>query len=163
MLIGSQAFQETPRSHAPAIMLALMPNLAAWTKNQVDNALGAAGLNAGGVGIDKLAGNGVLYDGLNILGGGATLSGLVLGAIAVFIIERQFARAAYFALAGAVLTFFGLMHGEAVGIGQTPMVAVAYLLIAGFLFGCRKLAVADATAAPPAHALSEASASLHAG
>src|SRR5690606_1878623 len=30
MLIGAQAFQETPRKHAPAIVLALMPHLAAW-------------------------------------------------------------------------------------------------------------------------------------
>jgi len=163
MLIGSQAFQETPRSHAPAIMLALMPNLAAWTVNQIDNSLGAAGLNAATVGIDKLANNGVLYEGLHVLGGGATLSGLVLGAIAVFIIERQFAKAAGFATAGAVLTFFGLMHGEAVGIGQSPMVAIAYLLIAGFFYGCARFATVSAAAPLPAHGVSEAPASLHAG
>ena len=43
MLIGSQAFQETPRSHAPAIMLALIPNLASWALNQINGALSAAG------------------------------------------------------------------------------------------------------------------------
>src|SRR6202167_4483627 len=46
MLIGAQAFQETPRRHAPAIVLAVLPNLAAWTKNQIDGALGAAGTSA---------------------------------------------------------------------------------------------------------------------
>ena len=30
MLIGSQAFQETPKAHAPAIVLGLAPHLAAW-------------------------------------------------------------------------------------------------------------------------------------
>jgi AGZA family xanthine/uracil permease-like MFS transporter len=39
MLIGAQAFQETPRAHAPAIVLALTPNLAAWGKLLVDNVL----------------------------------------------------------------------------------------------------------------------------
>jgi AGZA family xanthine/uracil permease-like MFS transporter len=39
MLIGAQAFQETPRAHAPAIVLALTPNLAAWGKLLIDNAL----------------------------------------------------------------------------------------------------------------------------
>jgi AGZA family xanthine/uracil permease-like MFS transporter len=34
-----------------------------------------------------------------------------------------------------VLTFFGFMHGEAVGIAVTPTVAVAYLIVAVFLFG----------------------------
>src|ERR1700726_4990118 len=54
MLIGAQAFQETPRSHAPAIILALTPHLAAWGKLQVDNALGAAGTNAAAVGRDNM-------------------------------------------------------------------------------------------------------------
>src|ERR1700761_4586446 len=36
MLIGSQAFQETPHRHAPAITLALIPQLAGWGKNLID-------------------------------------------------------------------------------------------------------------------------------
>ena len=55
MLIGAQAFQETPKSHAPAVILALVPHVAAWGKLQIDNALGAAGTNAMAVGLDKLA------------------------------------------------------------------------------------------------------------
>ena len=50
MLIGSQAFQESPHRHAPAIVLALLPQVAAWGKVQIDNALGAAGTNAATVG-----------------------------------------------------------------------------------------------------------------
>ncbi|HEX7952848.1 MAG TPA: hypothetical protein VF523_07250, partial [Burkholderiales bacterium] len=49
MLIGSQAFQETPRSHAPAIILGLVPHVAAWGKLQIDGALGAAGTHAAAV------------------------------------------------------------------------------------------------------------------
>ena len=41
MLIGSQAFQETPRRHAPAVVIALFPSIAAWGKLQIDNSLGA--------------------------------------------------------------------------------------------------------------------------
>jgi AGZA family xanthine/uracil permease-like MFS transporter len=41
-------------------------------------------------------------------------------------------------LAGAVLTYFGFMHGNAVGVGHglgvTPSVALSYLIVAGFLF-----------------------------
>ena len=51
MLIGSQAFQETPRSHAPAIILAMIPQIAAWGKTMIDGALGAAGTNAAAVGL----------------------------------------------------------------------------------------------------------------
>src|SRR6476646_2009492 len=69
MLIGAQAFQESPKAHAPAVVLALTPHLAAWGKLMIDNALGAAGTTAAAVGIDKLAQVGVLYQGLAIMGG----------------------------------------------------------------------------------------------
>ena len=145
MLIGAQAFQTAPARHAPAIILAIAPHLAAWAKVQIDGALAAAGTSASAVGLENLANVGVIYHGIAILGGGAILTGLVLGAIAVFVIERQFVQASAFALAGAILTYFGFMHGEAVGIGEhglgvTPSVAFAYLLVAGFLMGCARYA-----------------------
>src|SRR3979490_3288447 len=67
MLIGSQAFQTTPTSHAPAIVLALTPHLAAWCKTLMDGALGAGGTNAAAIGFDKLGQVGVLYHGLEVL------------------------------------------------------------------------------------------------
>jgi AGZA family xanthine/uracil permease-like MFS transporter len=139
MLIGAQAFQATPAKHAPAIVLALTPHLAAWCKTLMDGALGAAGTNAAAIGMDKLGQMGVLYHGLEVLGGGSILTGLVLGAIGVFVIEKKFVEAAAFALSGAVLTFFGFMHGEAVGLAVTPTVAVAYAIVAAFLFGLSRV------------------------
>jgi AGZA family xanthine/uracil permease-like MFS transporter len=146
MLIGSQAFQETPRRHAPAIILSLTPHLAAWGKLQIDNALGAAGVTATPELIDKMAQSGIMYHGLGIMGGGSILAGLILGAVATFIIDRDFAKASAFAMAGAVMTFFGFMHGEAIGIDRTPGVAAAYLVVAGILFGCAKFSGAVAIA-----------------
>jgi AGZA family xanthine/uracil permease-like MFS transporter len=152
MLIGAQAFQETPKGHAPAIVLAFTPHLAAWGKLQIDNALGAAGTNAAAIGLDKLGQNGVLYHGLEVLGGGAILAGLILGTIAVFMIDRQFMKAGAFAFAGAVLTFFGFMHGEKIGIGQTPVVAVSYLAVAIIMAAVAKLTVrVPKTPEPEAH------------
>ena len=101
MLIGSQAFQELPKAHAPAIILAMIPQIAAWGKTMIDGALGAAGTNAAAVGLAKLGSVGILYNGLGTLGGGATLAGIILGAVTVFIIDRQLEKAAAFALAGA--------------------------------------------------------------
>src|SRR5436190_5139975 len=152
MLIGAQAFQTTPVKHAPAIVLALTPHLAAWAKLQIDTMLGStitAAQAVGGLAADKvdavksaaisaLPQQGVLYHGLEVMGGGSILAGLVLGAIGVFVIERDFLKASAFALAGAVMTYFGFMHGEAVGIGGglgvTPGVALAYLVMAGGLY-----------------------------
>jgi AGZA family xanthine/uracil permease-like MFS transporter len=141
MLIGAQAFQENPKSHAPAIILALTPHLAAWGKLQIDNSLAAAGTSAAAVGLDKLGQTGVIYRGLEVLGGGAILAGLILGAIGVFVIERQFLKAAAFSVAGALLTFFGFIHGEKIGWGQTPVVAVSYLVVAAVLSYCAKFAL----------------------
>jgi adenine/guanine/hypoxanthine permease len=139
MLIGSQAFQETPRRHAPAIVLAFVPNVAAWALAQVKGALSAAGITSVDEALQaKMAGEGVLFQGLEILGGGAVLTGLVLAAVAVFIIERQMWRAAAFAGAGAAMTFFGFMHGERIGLAQSPLVAASYLMVAVFLAGCAK-------------------------
>jgi AGZA family xanthine/uracil permease-like MFS transporter len=143
MLIGAQAFQETPKRHAPAVVLALTPHLAAWGKLQIDNALGAAGTNAAAVGLDKMLQTGVMYHGMEVMGGGAILGGLILGAIAVFVIDRQLQKAAITSGIAAVLTFFGFMHGEAIGIGQSPPVAAAYVGVALFLLACAKLAPAS--------------------
>jgi AGZA family xanthine/uracil permease-like MFS transporter len=145
MLIGAQAFQETPKHHAPAIVLAVIPNIAAWGKLLIDGALGAAGTNAAAVGFDKLGQVGVLYHGLEVLGAGAILGGMVLGAIGAFIIDKKYTEASYFAAAGAVLTFFGFMHGEAVGIAVTPTVAVAYAVVAVFLFALSRNPATDST------------------
>jgi AGZA family xanthine/uracil permease-like MFS transporter len=149
MLIGAQAFQTTPSSHAPAVILALTPHLAAWCKTLMDGALTAAGTSAAAVGMDKLGANGVLYRGLEVLGGGSILGGLVLGAIGAFVIERKFSAAAAFAAAGAVLTFFGFMHGESIGIAVTPTVAAAYAIAAVFLFGLVRFPELAAAVPPP--------------
>jgi AGZA family xanthine/uracil permease-like MFS transporter len=54
------------------------------------------------------------------------------------VIERDFVKASAFAFSGAVLTYFGFMHGEAVGIGGglgvTPAVALAYAVVAAGFF-----------------------------
>ena len=159
MLIGAQAFQTTPVKHAPAIVLALTPHLAAWAKLQIDTMLGASmaaaqavgGLAADKVGAVKMAAiaslpqQGVLYHGLEVMGGGSILAGLILGAVGVFVIERDFMKASAFALAGAVLTYFGFMHGEAVGVGGglgvTPGVALAYAVMAAGLFALGRTGV----------------------
>jgi AGZA family xanthine/uracil permease-like MFS transporter len=153
MLIGSQAFQETPRAHAPAIVLSLTPHLANWGVTLINGALAATGTVVGALSVTQLQelvarmkNEGVLYHGLQVLGGGSILGGLVLGAITVCIIDRTFKKAAGFALAGAVLTFFGFMHGERIGVNETPSVALSYLLVSGILFVCSRYAKVAASA-----------------
>ena len=128
LVIGAQAFQASPQSHAPAVVLAIIPNVAAWGQLQVDSALNAAGTSAAQVGLGKLAGSGLVYHGMELLGGGAVLAGLVLGALAAFIIDRRLKEAGFWALAGAVLAFFGFIHGGQLGWAVSPQVALGYAL-----------------------------------
>nr|MDT0661630.1 regulator [Micromonospora sp. DSM 115978] len=129
-LIGAQAFQATPRAHAAAVVAALIPNIAAWATGQMNNALAAAGTTAAEVGDEALAGAGVVYDGLRILGEGAILAGLVLGAIVAFIIDKRFVQAAIFAGSASVLSFIGLIHGEEIQWNANGQVALGYLFVA---------------------------------
>jgi adenine/guanine/hypoxanthine permease len=135
LVIGAQAFQATPARHAPAIVLALLPNIAAWAQTQIDGALGAAGTSADKIGMAKLGAAGVVYHGMALLGGGAVLAGLILGAVAVFIIDRKFDWAALYAVAGAILSFFGFIHGTALGIGASAPVALGYVFVAAICYG----------------------------
>jgi AGZA family xanthine/uracil permease-like MFS transporter len=133
-LIGAQAFQATPRRHAPAIVLALVPHFGAWGLNLVDGTLSAAKTTVQQVGLAALEGGGVLYEGLQRLGGGAIVSGMILGAIAVFLIDHKFKLAAAYAAAGAVLSYFGFIHGAQIGVGVSPDIAAGYLLMAILCF-----------------------------
>jgi AGZA family xanthine/uracil permease-like MFS transporter len=128
LVIGAQAFQASPAKHAPAVVLALIPNIAEWAKTQIDGALAAAGTSAAQVGLDKLAGTGVLYKGLEAVGGGSVLAGMVLGAMAVFVIDGRLKSAAVWAFVGAVLAFIGLIHGAQLGWAVSPAVALGYAL-----------------------------------
>jgi AGZA family xanthine/uracil permease-like MFS transporter len=129
-MIGAQAFQAVPRVHAAAVVAALIPNIASWATGLMDNVLSAAGTTAAQVGADKLAGAGVVYDGLKILGSGAILAGLVLGAVVAFVIDRAFVAAAAFAAFGAVLSFVGLIHAEKVQWNADGQVSLGYLFAA---------------------------------
>ena len=135
LLIGAQAFQSTPRIHAAAVVIAMIPNIASWGAGLIDNALSAAGTSATQVGEAKLSGAGLVYHGLHVLGQGATLAGIVLGAIVTFILERKALTAAMAAGVGAVLSFVGLLHADKVGWAAAPSVALGYALLAVVLVG----------------------------
>lgn len=130
LLIGAQAFRAVPRAHYVAVVIALIPNIASWAQGQIDNALAAAGTSAEKVGEATLEKNSVMYHGLAMLGSGATLVGMLLGAVTAFIIDRRFMHGAVYLLAGAVLTFFGVINAEKVSVNANPGMTLAYLLAA---------------------------------
>jgi AGZA family xanthine/uracil permease-like MFS transporter len=149
LLIGAQAFQEVPKAHAVAVVIAIIPNIASWASGLIDNALSAANTSAAQVGESALVNAGVVYTGLSLLGGGAILAGLVLGAITAFIIDKKFIPAAIYCFIGAAVGYIGLIHAPQVGWGVGGQISLGYLfagiILLGFgLFTRRKeAAVAD--------------------
>ncbi len=164
LLIGAQAFQETPKRHAVAVVFALIPNIASWASGLIDNALIATGTTASQVGEAALTNAGLVYEGLKLLGGGAILAGLVLGAITAFIIDKKFVSAAVYCFIGAALGFIGLIHAEQVGWDVGGQIALGYafagIILLGFAFVTRRdvrvkphepsTATIDEVAQPPA-------------
>ncbi|MCT9930978.1 hypothetical protein N5079_12190 [Planotetraspora sp. A-T 1434] len=152
LLIGAQAFQAVPRVHAVAVVMAIIPNIASWAAGQMNNVLAAAGTSAEKVGNDAIAGAGTVYRGTVLLGGGAILAGLVLGAIVAFIIDRNFYWAAGYALFGGALSFVGLLHAEKVGWNVGGQVALGYVFAAVVLaaFGLWQARTKEIEAPQPA-------------
>jgi AGZA family xanthine/uracil permease-like MFS transporter len=146
LVIGAQAFRAVPKAYYPAVVIAMVPNVAAWGVGQVDNALAAAGTSAAKVGSANLSSAGVIYDGMNALGQGAVLVGMVLAAFTVFIVDRRFVWAAGFALFGAGLTLVGLIHSPKVHVFSGGKIALGYALAA-------VVCLAFAYYAPPRRAL----------
>jgi AGZA family xanthine/uracil permease-like MFS transporter len=126
LVIGAQAFRSVPRAHYAAIVLAVVPNVAAWASGLIDNTIATAQSSFAALKLpaDKvldisdsaLGINGVLHIGLTKLGEGAVLAGMILGAIAVFMIDRRFLWAAGYSFLGAVLCAVGLIHGSKVSL-----------------------------------------------
>jgi AGZA family xanthine/uracil permease-like MFS transporter len=130
LLITSQAFTASPRRHAPAVAIALIPWIANFVQTQIDNSLTVAGTSAVKLGIDKLISGGVVYDGMRALGAGAILVGMILAAILAFAIDRKWWGAIGYALFGAVMSFFGFIHATQLGLNVAPGAMIGYLGIA---------------------------------
>jgi AGZA family xanthine/uracil permease-like MFS transporter len=147
IIMVAQAFQATPRSHAPAVAVGLLPGIAAWGALMLKTGLRTAGLGQPGRPFsDSLVGAlgqaDVAARGAFALEQGFLLTSMVWAALTVEIIERRFTRAALWALAGAVLSLVGLIHGyaytvadtvQALGFGKAWPFALAYALLAVLL------------------------------
>ena len=116
IVMAAQAFQATPRAHAPAVVVGLLPGLAAWGVYMAKSALHAAGLGVPGgrpFSEELLAiflRSDLWMDGALGLEQGFILSSVLLAAATVCVIERRFRQASAWCLAGAALSAVGLIH-----------------------------------------------------
>ena len=116
IVMAAQAFQATPREHAPAVVVGLLPSLAAWGVYMTKSGLHAARMGVPGgrpFSEDLLAAflrADLWMDGAFRLEQGFIFSSVLLAAATVCVIERRFRQAAGWCLAGAALSAVGLIH-----------------------------------------------------
>ncbi len=124
LVMTSQAFQTTPRSHAPAVALGLIPALAAWGTVVVSQTVGAVGaaMSDGSIAhrtfenLDVFVSYGLQLPGLVALSQGFMLSSVVWAATAVCLVERRLGQAAAWMGVGAVMAFFGFIHAGKISV-----------------------------------------------
>lgn len=140
IIMTAQAFQAVPPAHALAVAFGLIPALAAWALQLIETSLRKAGASLFDI-APKFGGD-LYIHGVIALSQGFLLSAMILAAILVFIIERQFLRAAAWLLVAAALSFVGVIHAyeltpagvqNAFGFAAAPEFALAYGLSAGLL------------------------------
>jgi len=124
LIITAQAFQTTPKSHAPAVAMGLFPAIAAWGFTVVQGAFMAA---EGTSLQEMLSGEGAIYTagvndflihGLIVLERGYIFTCLLLAAIGAELIERRYFQAAFWAGLAALFTYLGLMHAYQIYFGN---------------------------------------------
>jgi AGZA family xanthine/uracil permease-like MFS transporter len=139
IIIVAQSFQETPKEHAPAVALGLVPALAGWGLLMVETGLRAAGKSLFDVGLNKFNQESLAIHGMISLERGFIFSSMILAAIGVALIERKFFHAAAWSVAAALLSAFGIIHAydlttggitSRFGVMAAPDFFLAYLALA---------------------------------
>jgi AGZA family xanthine/uracil permease-like MFS transporter len=135
IVIAAQAFQATPRNHAPAVVIGLLPGIAAWVST-----LMSATLRAGATSLavapkypfDKLepaleANSGTFLTGVLALEQGAIFTATILAAMTVALIERKHVQAGLWCVVAALLSAIGFMHGyQWNGAGADNVIRLAW-------------------------------------
>jgi adenine/guanine/hypoxanthine permease len=122
VVITAQAFQATPKEHAPAVALGLMPAIAAW------------GLNL----LQQFRINPQTFPkelkGIEVFAEGPLLSAMFLTAVAVYLIEKNFLKAFYWTIPLIVCSYFGFIHSPSgIGIGMAGQLPLGYALFGGVI------------------------------
>jgi AGZA family xanthine/uracil permease-like MFS transporter len=140
MVITAQAFQATPRAHAPAVVVGLLPGVGAWGALMAKNGLRAAGVGTpegppfGPELVDAFAASDTWIHGAFALEQGFIFTAMIVAAATTCVIERRFRAAAGWCVAAAILSATGLMHSYRWTPGDTAVSLVpAWPWVIGYL------------------------------
>jgi AGZA family xanthine/uracil permease-like MFS transporter len=137
IIIVAQSFQETPKEHAPAVALGIVPALAAWGLMMIETGLRVAGESLQSVGLAPFGQSPAMH-GVIALQQGFIFTSMILAAIGVALIERDFFKAGGWSLSAAIFSALGIIHAYDVtpggittrfGILAAPEFVVSYIFL----------------------------------
>jgi AGZA family xanthine/uracil permease-like MFS transporter len=137
IIIAAQAFEATPKAQMPAVAVGMIPGLAAWATLAVKTGWrsagygGTEGLALSPAIVEASHANNFFIDGGFALEQGFIYSAMILAAMTVHILNRQFSKAAVWSLSAALLSALGLMHSWQFTPGDT----VVYIPLLDLLSG----------------------------
>jgi AGZA family xanthine/uracil permease-like MFS transporter len=115
------AFQTNDQRYYPAVALAMLPYFANYLMTRFNRGAGEVVADISGA--------------IVAMGQGAMFMAIFLGAISVSVIDREFHKAAIFAVIAAAFSFVGLMHAPSLGINAAQDFSIGYLGMAAlFVF-----------------------------
>jgi AGZA family xanthine/uracil permease-like MFS transporter len=141
LVITAQAFEASPRSHAMAVAMAMIPhvsNLLVTKMSSLGQTIARAAQVAGGVDLGSkkyvaaMLTSGIHWVGQSALSQGSILTGLLWGAAVALMVDGAFSRAAGFTLAAFLMATVGLIHAAKLTVAITP-IAWGYLIVTGVL------------------------------
>lgn len=156
IVIAAQAFQVTPKSHAPAVVMGLLPGIAAWGAFMAKSGVRAA--DYGGAPMPAFSDSMLTrFEQADIWIGGAfaleqgfIFTAMILAALTVAVIERHFIKAALWSGSASLLSASGLMHSYRWAASDTVLSltpawewALAYTLMGLIFLSVKWLLVED--------------------
>src|SRR5580765_7161967 len=146
IVISAQAFQATPREHAPAVVIGLLPGIGAWGALMAKNGLHAAGMGSttapfSAALIGEFQKSDTWIHGAFSLEQGFLFTSMLLSAAVVGVIERKWTAAAAWVGLAALISATGIMHSYQWTESDTLLklspawpFAIAYAVIAVIFF-----------------------------
>jgi AGZA family xanthine/uracil permease-like MFS transporter len=108
IVITAQAFQASPKAHAVAVAVGLIPALAAWLLVQVETALRVAGADLAGT-VDRFA-PALHLRGVIALGQGFLVTSVIYAAVTALVIDGKCRHAAGWLAGASLASALGLIH-----------------------------------------------------
>ena len=128
LVITAQAFQTTPKAHAPAVAFGLMPAISAWGFSLLKQFINSDGKYSI-VEVNSLISKTLPHlKGLITFSEGPLLSAMFYSAIIVYLIEKNLLKAFYWTMPLIVCSFFGFIHSSDIGIGMAGKIPIGYAM-----------------------------------